>query len=122
MTNDQKKRLIETFSRLSISTYAHNFSSYAGERFDIVSVKETPRKDKLIRTRLVEADGNEVSIDYVLRRRKERWLIVNIIAEGVSDLALKRSEYSSVLRREGFDVLIVKLEEKINKYSSSKSE
>jgi len=43
---------------------------------------------------------------------------MNIIADGVSDLALKRSEYTSVLSREGFDALIAKMNEKIESYAA----
>ena len=46
-----------------------------------------------------------------------QWRIVNIIVNGVSDLALKRAEYNSLLEREGFQALIAKLEEQIRGYA-----
>ena len=42
-----------------------------------------------------------VKFDYMLKEIGDSWRIINIIANGVSDLALKRSEYSAVLQREG---------------------
>jgi phospholipid transport system substrate-binding protein len=53
----------------------------------------------------------------MLKKKGDNWRIINIIANGVSDLALKRSEYTSVLKREGFDDLIAKINEKIDNYA-----
>jgi phospholipid transport system substrate-binding protein len=116
----QKQTLIDTFGRLSVATYAHQFDGYTGEAFEIVSEEDTSRGDKLVRTLLVKQDGEQFQLDYVLRRNANRWMIINIVADGVSDLALKRSEYSAILRREGFDALIDKLNGKIENYSLQK--
>ena len=56
-------------------------------------------------------------ITYLLHHVNNQWRIVNIIVNGVSDLALKRAEYNSLLEREGFQALIAKLEEQIRGYA-----
>ena len=122
LTTEQKERFIETFNRLSIATYAINFDSFSGEEFKFVSVQDTDKGDKFVRTLLIRAAGEEIQLDYLLRQHDGRWAIINIIADGVSDLALKRSEYSRVLRRDGYDALIRRLEEKITRYSGSNNE
>jgi phospholipid transport system substrate-binding protein len=43
------------------------------------------------------AKGEEVSLDYVLQDSPDGWRIINIVADGVSDLALKRAEYRAIL-------------------------
>jgi phospholipid transport system substrate-binding protein len=53
----------------------------------------------------------------MLKESEHNWRIINISANGVSDLALKRSEYTSILQKEGFDSLITKINEKIDGYS-----
>ena len=117
LTKEQKEKFIETFRQLSIATYANKFASYSSEEFRFVSAEDTEKGDRLVRTLLIDAAGGEVHLDYLLRYHDGRWAIINIIANGVSDLALKRSEYSRVLRREGYDALIAKLEEKVARYS-----
>ena len=113
----QRRDFVDTFGRLSIATYAYKFDGYSGEAFKFVAETNTSRGDKLVRTVLIKSDGDEISFDYILRRRDGHWLIINIVADGVSDLALKRSEYTGVIRREGFDALTAKLENKIANYS-----
>jgi phospholipid transport system substrate-binding protein len=40
-------------------------------------------------------------------------MIINILFDGVSDLAIKRSEYRSIMQRDGFQSLIDMLQVKI---------
>ncbi len=113
----QKSRFVETFRRLSIATYAANFDSYSGERFKVVSEKELDHGQFQVRSQLIKSDGGEVSIDYILRPVDRQWRIINVIGNGVSDLALKRADYTQFLKTNGFDALLGKLNEKIAQYS-----
>ena len=48
------------------------------------------------------------------------WKIIDVYLNGtVSELALRRSEYSSLIQREGLDSLIVALNQKITNLSES---
>jgi phospholipid transport system substrate-binding protein len=113
----QKSRFVETFRRLSIATYAANFDSYSGERFKVLSEKQLDRGQFQVRSQLIKSDGGEVSLDYILRPVDRQWRIINVIANGVSDLALKRADYGEFLKANGFDALLGKLNEKIAQYS-----
>ena len=53
-----------------------------------------------------EKDGEILKINYVLHESAEGWQIINIIVDGVSDLALKRGEYQSVFSDTGFTGLV----------------
>jgi len=117
LNQEQRSKFIETFSELSIATYAGNFDSYSGERFKTIAEKEVSDGHIMVQTRLIKSDGGEVPLDYIFHRVNHEWRIINVIAEGVSDLALKRAEYSVFLKGKGFDALLVKLNEKITQYS-----
>ena len=117
LSGAQQQSLVETFSKFSVASYAHNFKDYAGESFSFDSVEETTRGGVVVHTHLNIPDEKPVKFDYNLKEFDNHWLIINIIANGVSDLALKRSEYTNILQREGFDALITKINEKIDNYS-----
>jgi len=116
LDTQQKARFVDTFTRLVITTYAHQFHAYSGESFNSKSVKSLKRGRKLVSTELIKSNGKRVHLDYVLNYRQGRWLIINIIADGVSDLALKRAEYSNDIKRNGFEHLLSVLEGKIAQY------
>jgi phospholipid transport system substrate-binding protein len=107
LSEAQQQQLVDVFSKLSIASYAHNFDTE----------EETTRGGVVIHSHLTIPDDKPVKFDYMLKEKGDSWRIINIIANGVSDLALKRSEYTTILQREGFDSLIAKINEKIDNYS-----
>lgn len=117
LTIEQKKELIRKFSTLSIVSYAHYFNSFSGEKFTVESAQQLSPGQIYVRTLLVLPDDKDVTMDYLLKKSGENWRIINIITNGVSDLALKRSEYVAVLQKSGFDALLVELSAKIKKFS-----
>ena len=114
---EQRSKFVETFSKLSIATYAANFDTYSGEAFKVISEKEVSGGRILVQTQLIKSDGGQVQLDYLLHRAGSQWRIINVVADGVSDLALKRADYTSFLKSKGFDSLLIKLNEKIAQYS-----
>lgn len=113
----QRSTMLETFSRLAVATYAGRFDGYSGERFEVISERPLKRGRILVRSELRESDGNVVRLDYVLHQADSQWRIVNVIADGVSDLSLKRADYSAIMKDEGFDALIARMQEQIVEYA-----
>ncbi len=117
LTLEQKKALVQKFSTLSIASYAHYFNSFSGQSFRVESVKQLSPGQIYVHTYLILPDDKDVSMDYLLKKKGDDWRIINIITNGVSDLALKRSEYVAVLKKSGFDVLLAEISAKIDKFS-----
>lgn len=113
LNREQQQNFIDHFHKLSISTYAGWFKKFDGERFKYIDQKTMPRDHVLVRSQLIQSNGDIVSFDYLLRQDKENWRIINILADGVSDLALKHVEYRSILGQKGFKVFIDMLKKKI---------
>lgn len=117
----QRDELVDTFSKLSIATYASRFDSYGGESFSKPEVAKTANERAIVNSDLIESDGTKVSFAYQLRLGEGKWRIVNIIANGVSDLAMKRAEYTGIIKNNGFATLIEKLKQKISQYQKEGS-
>jgi phospholipid transport system substrate-binding protein len=117
LSDEQQQKLVDVFSQLSIASYAYNFKDFSGESFKFGSEEETTRGGAVIHAYLLIPGEKDVKFDYMLKKKGESWRIINIIANGVSDLALKRSEYTSILERDGFDVLMTRINEKIDNYA-----
>lgn len=114
LSEAQQGRLVDAFTQMTIATYAARFNDYSGQLFEIVGEEPARRDTTLVKTRLVKGDGEAIAINYLLRRKDETWEIVDIYLKGrISELALRRAEYVSVLRREGFDGLLSVLQQKL---------
>lgn len=96
-TPEERARLLEAFTRLTISTYASRFSGYSGESFETLGERPGPRGTVLVDTRIIRTDGPPVSLNYVLQQKENRWRVVDILLDGsVSELAMRRSEYRNL--------------------------
>lgn len=113
LDKEQKSLIVNTFRQLSIATYAGRFNRHEGEQFEIIEQRALPHEQMLVRSQLTKSDGGKVNFDYVLHQIEGHWRIVNILFDGVSDLAVKRGEYRAILQRDGFQALIELLKEKI---------
>jgi phospholipid transport system substrate-binding protein len=114
LSEEDRSRWVATFTRLTVSTYADRFDGYTGQQFEVLSVEPSSHETMMVRTRIVPTDDEPVDLDYRLRDEQGSWRIIDLFMNGtVSELALRRSEYSSVVKRDGFESLVASLEEKI---------
>jgi len=112
----QQKTFVDVLREYTIATYAGRFDSYDGERFAIVQTQAFQPGTEGVYATLTQRDGKVHRFDYLLQKDGSDWRIVNVVADGVSDLALKRAEYTDTLRRKGFEALIQHLKKQIAAY------
>lgn len=124
LSPEDQARMRDVFARFLLSTYANRFRGFSGEHFVTHSEEPAPRDTIFVRTELVRTDGDDnVEINYRLHSTPDGWRVIDVLLRGtVSELALRRSEYSSVIKRDGFDALIASLEQKIAELASGKVE
>ena len=109
---EQQARWVDAFTRYTVSTYADRFDG-ARIRFEIGAGEPAAQGTTLVRTVLHPKDEEPVKLDYRVRPGAGGFRIVDVYLNGtVSELALRRSEYSSLMKREGFDALVAALEQK----------
>ncbi len=116
LSGDEQRRLIDAFARLSVASFASRFNGYSGERFEIKGTKEQPRGAILVLNNLIKADGEPIAINYLMRRAGNpgHWRVIDVYLDAkYSELATKRSEFTSAIRREGVDGLLAMIEGKI---------
>jgi phospholipid transport system substrate-binding protein len=112
LTPEQRSAFTTTLKDLTVETYAGNFS-HPGTKFETLEVKDLSPTRKQVRTRLIPSHDEPVSLDYFLQKSGDDWKIINVIANGVSDLALRSSQYDKVFEDSGFDGLMSKLHKQI---------
>ena len=121
-SEQNQKALVETFSRFTVANFAGRFDGFSGQSFRTLGLEPSTHGTVLVRTRLDEPGDEGVALDYRLRPVDGGWRIVDIYLNGtVSELALRRSEYSTLIQREGFQALLVKLDERIHDLAGPKA-
>ena len=100
----RRQAFVAKLTDLSIATYASQFNAYEGQTFRYDDTEATKPDRAIVRyTMLAPKEDKAVKFEYIVNRSGARWQIVNIVADGISDLALKKAQYTSIVEREGFD-------------------
>ena len=119
-SEQDRDTLVQTFTRFSIANYAGRFDRYSGQTFETLDQQPATHGTILVKTSLNDPDGEVVRLNYRLRPVDGGWKIIDVYLNGtVSELALRRSEYSSLIKREGFKALLVALDERIDTLASA---
>ena len=112
---DQKKNFIKAFRNYVVKTYSTRFSEYSGEQLKLVNYEnESNPKIFLVHTVLERQDAPLIKVDWRIGKKKDKFVILDIIIEGISLAVTQRSEFVSVIElNEGsIDRLISILKEK----------
>lgn len=115
LDSKQQQQYQAMFRKDTLATYASRFEDYDGESFKIKNVKDAPGGRRQVNTVIV-SDGKEIPISYVLDNTDGDWKIVNVVAKGASDLALKRAQYTSTIHKKGADGFIAQFQTQLKKY------
>ncbi len=119
LSSEQQQQLVQSFSAFSIATYANRFDGYSGERFDVAGDPvPVANGDTIVKSQLVQHDGDMVELDYLMHQDGGAWRTIDVYLSGtVSELATRRSEFSSVMRRGGPSALVDLLQRKVAELS-----
>jgi len=119
LSEEDQRRFLGTFTRFMIANYAGQFDGYSGQSFETLGEEPARMETVVVKSRLVDPNGDDVELNYRMRQVGEKWKIVDVYLDGtVSELALRRSEFSSIIKREGFEALIAAIDAKITKLAS----
>lgn len=114
LSDEDKSRWIRIFARFTTANYAGRFTGYTGEEFVTIGVKDAPSGTQVVLTKIIVPGDEDVQLNYRMIERDGTWKVVDVFLNGtVSELALRRSEYSSALKRDGFEKLLSSVETKI---------
>ena len=110
----QQQQLTEAFRHYIAATYADRFDSYSGQQLQVTG--ERPyNADVIVQTRIIKSDGETTSLNYLMRQNQGSWQISDVYLDGtISQLAIQRSEFHSILRRDGVDGLVMALNRKVD--------
>jgi phospholipid transport system substrate-binding protein len=112
LSENQRQQITDSFGRYMSAIYADRFDSYAGQKLEVTG-EQPASSGVMVRSQIIKASGEPVKVDYMMRRNGEGWLISDIYLDGaISEVATRRSEFSTILKNEGIDGLIAALNRK----------
>ena len=120
-TPAQRKRFLDAFKQRFRKATADQFT----EDYRATQVKyfpEVTEEDSVKVPTEVTIKGEPTHIDYVMRRAGSDWRIVDIVIDDVSTVDNYRSSFGRIIKKEGMDGLIARLNKGTVKQAGEKGE
>ena len=115
---DQQAQLLDVFRKFTAASYVANFNSFGGERIEMVPGQRAVGQDVVVGTQIAPARGEATPIDYVMRRGAQGWRAIDVLLNGnISQNAVKRSDFRSLVTASSAQPLIDSLRRKVSELS-----
>lgn len=112
-TDSQKEKFTKLYRQFMINTYGPKFKNYNGRKFD---VREVTKQNifYLAKSEFLPHDSNTIiNVDFRVKEKGGKLVILDFIAEGVSLIETQRSEFNSAIAKDGMDKFLINLEERV---------
>jgi len=107
----ERQEFVKLFKTLLENSYADKIESYNNEK--IAYLKENVEGDNAeVKSKIVTAKREEFTLDYRLKKEGGKWMVYDVVIEGVSLVANYRSQFNRIVRGQGYDALVKKLKDK----------
>ena len=112
LTEAQRQQVSQAFERYVAAVYAERFDNYSGEKLQVTG-EQPSAGGTIITSQIVKSTGEPVNVNYLMRQNGGSWQIADVYLNGtISELATRRSEFSSIIRARGIDGLVAVLKNK----------
>ena len=108
LPDTDRQEFVALFTDLLERAYVGRIEQYSGER--IVYAGDLVDGDAAtVKTRLVTRKGTEIPIDYRMLRRADRWLVYDVLVEGLSLVANYRSQFNKIIETSSYQDLVKRM-------------
>ena len=110
-TSSEREEFVQLFADLLERSYISKIELYGGERIGYAG--DTIDGDlATVRTKLTTRQGTEIPIDYRMLQKNGRWVVYDVIIEGVSLVANYRTQFNKIIQTSSYKELVKKMKTK----------
>jgi len=110
-TPDERKEFVSLFQTLLENSYAGKIEGYHNEK--IVYLGESVDGDHAeVKSKVIAPKGDEYSLDYRLMAKGGKWMVYDVVIEGVSLVSNYRGQFNRIINNQGYPELLKKLRAK----------
>jgi len=110
-TPAERAEFVQLFADLLERSYISKIEVYGGEKIQFIG--ESIDGDRAtVRTRITTREGSDIPIDYRMLPRGSRWLVYDVVIEGVSLVANYRAQFNKIITTSSYKELVKKMRTK----------
>jgi phospholipid transport system substrate-binding protein len=119
-TPAERDEFVQLFSDLLERSYISRVELYGGEKIqytgDIVEGDQAR-----VQTKLLTKGGSDIPIEYRMHRKGDRWLVYDVVIEGVSLVANYRTQFNKIIQTSSYQELVRKMKTKQEELATGQS-
>ena len=120
LSDQDRKNFIKLFKSLLENSYASKLEAFSDEKIKYID-EVLKGQYALVKTEVVRPSST-ITVDYKLINENGAWKVYDFVIEGVSMIRNYRSQFTKIIRKDSYAVLVQKLTDKINKLENEGKE
>ena len=117
-TPAEQAEFVQVFTDLLERSYISKVELYGGEKMQYVSDAIENGDQAKVQTKLMTKQGGEIPIEYRMHKKGERWLVYDVVIEGVSLVSNYRTQFNKIIQTSSFQELVKKMKSKQEELAS----
>ena len=117
-TPQERDEFVKLFGDLLERSYISKIELYGGEKIQYIGDK-IEGDTAIVSSKLLTKTGSEVPIEYRMLKKGERWLVYDVVIEGVSLVANYRTQFNKIIQTSSFQDLVKKMKTRQEELGSS---
>jgi len=117
-TQAERDEFVQLFGDLLERSYISKIELYGGEKIQYMSDRIEDDQASVL-SKLVTKAGSDVPIEYRMLKKGDRWLVYDVIIEGVSLVANYRTQFNKIIQTSSYAELVKKMKSRQEEMGSS---
>jgi phospholipid transport system substrate-binding protein len=110
-TPEQQQEFVKLFADILDRSYISKIDLYEGERVQYTG-ETIDGNEATVKTMIAAKQGSDIPVDYRMHLKTGRWLVYDVIIEGVSLVSNYRTQFNKIIQTESYDALVQRLRAK----------
>ena len=119
LSKEDREKFTNAFEKYMKQSFVSVLSKYTNQEIVPSEVKNVPESESLVSVKMIIRESGKKDLELVLKMRKNsktgEWKAFDLIGENISMLDAKISEISPIIKNQGVDAAIAKLNSTDNK-------
>jgi phospholipid transport system substrate-binding protein len=118
-TPEERAEFVQLFKALLARTYIGKIEMYSGEKITFIG-ERIDGTAATVMSRIVNGKTREVTaLDYRLHVKAGRWLVYDVVIDGVSFVSNYRSQFDRMIRESGYAAMVQQLRLNVDQESDA---
>jgi phospholipid transport system substrate-binding protein len=110
-TPAERQEFVNLFTDLLEHSYLSKIEQYGGEKVTYLG-DSVEGEQATVRSKIVTPKGTDIPLDYRMLRKDARWLVYDVVIEGVSLVGNYRTQFNKIIQTSSWDDLVQRLRSK----------